>query len=165
MSSTTKNVVPSTAHELTAASGCLLPFIEGKKKEATDTRGVVNDFIPPDLILSLKRFTGSEASPSKGSAALLPPSKKNPTLPANNKPVMNEISKSLYDLRLVLQSPVLVRRPDNLWNHPNRRRKFKHLTSNTPCVCGAGKWVALISRYWFLSAKIHQLNPRHYFAI
>ena len=27
----------------------------------------------------------------------------------------------------------------NLFNYPKRREKFKHLTENTPCLCGAGK--------------------------
>jgi len=88
MTSATGNVVPSAAHGQTATSGCLLPFIEGtaKKKEAKSTNiSVPNDFIPSDLLLSLKRFTGSDHSqPPKGTAAL-PSSKKNPTLPPNKQ--------------------------------------------------------------------------------
>lgn len=129
MSSTTTadNVVASTKHGHTTTSGCLLPYIEGRQKEIASTKGVVNDFIPPDLLLSLKRFTGSDQTPPSKGNATLPPSRRNPTLPSNNKP-----------------SPVLVKRPDNMWNYPNRRRKFKHLTSNTPCVCGAGKDISFL---------------------
>lgn len=123
------NVVASTknGHHQTATSGCLLPFIEGRKREATGTKGVTNDFIPPDLLLSLKRFTGSDQTPPIKGSTTLPSSRRNPTLPPNNK-----------------QPPVLVRRPDSMWNYPNRRRKFKHLTNNTPCVCGAGKDISFL---------------------
>ena len=87
MNSTTDNVVAATKNGQTATSGCLLPFIEGKKREVTNIKGVANDFIPPDLLLSLKRFTGSEQMlPPKGGIGL-PSSKRNPTLPQNTKQV------------------------------------------------------------------------------
>ena len=36
---------------------------------------------------------------------------------------------------------VTARRPPAcVWNYPKRREKFDHLTRNTPCLCGAGKW-------------------------
>ncbi|XP_065918337.1 axonemal dynein light chain domain-containing protein 1-like isoform X2 [Dysidea avara] len=127
MSSATDSIVPVAGTVKAAGSGCLLPFIEGTKKDATaTTKGVPNDFIPSDLLLSLKRFTGSDLStPPKGATAL-PPSRKNPTLPPTNT------------------SPMPVRRPANMWNFPNRRRKFKHLTGNTPCICGAGKDISFL---------------------
>ena len=31
------------------------------------------------------------------------------------------------------------RPPDNLWNHAKTREKFKHLTDQPPCTCGAGR--------------------------
>ena len=87
MNSTTDNVVAATKNGQTATSGCLLPFIEGKKREVTNVKGVANDFIPPDLLLSLKRFTGSEQMlPPKGGIGL-PSSKRNPILPPNTKQV------------------------------------------------------------------------------
>lgn len=87
MTSTTNKVVPSTTHGKAATSGCLLPFIEGSKKEVTNTIGLANDFIPPDLLLSLKRFTGSDQTPPSKGGAALPPSRRNPTLPPANKQV------------------------------------------------------------------------------
>jgi len=88
MSSATDSIVPAAGTVKVvqpASSGCLLPFIEGTKKDASAaTKGVTNDFIPSDLLLSLKRFTGSDLStPPKGGSAL-PPSRKNPTLPPTN---------------------------------------------------------------------------------
>ena len=104
MSSTTSNVVPSTKHGQTATSGCLLPVIEGRQKEVTGNKGVVNDFIPPDLLLSLKRFTGSDNTPPfKGNAAL-PPSRKNPALPPSNKQVRLEGWLTILQLILLVSS-------------------------------------------------------------
>ena len=31
------------------------------------------------------------------------------------------------------------RPPDNLWNHSKTRERFKHLTDQPPCTCGAGR--------------------------
>ncbi len=31
------------------------------------------------------------------------------------------------------------RPPDNVWNHSKTREKFKHLTEQPPCTCGAGR--------------------------
>ena len=87
MSSTTDNVVAASKHGQTTTSGCLLPFIEGKKRDVTNMKGVTNDFIPPDLLLSLKRFTGSEQLPPPKGGAALPSSKRNPTLPPTTKQV------------------------------------------------------------------------------
>ena len=104
MSSTTAtdNVVASTKHGQTATSGCLLPYIEGRQKEVASTKGVVNDFIPPDLLLSLKRFTGSDQTPPSKGNATLPPSRRNPTLPSNNKPVRMRTFKDWCIITVVL---------------------------------------------------------------
>ena len=100
MSSTTSNVVPSTKHGQAATSGCLLPIIEGRQKEVTGNKALVNDFIPPDLLLSLKRFSGSDNTPPfKGNAAL-PPSRKNPALPPSNKKVRLKDRFIVLELRL-----------------------------------------------------------------
>lgn len=100
MTSTADKVVPSTKHGHTAASGCLLPFIEGTKKEGTNTKGgVVNDFIPPDLLLSLKRFTSSDQAPLSKGNATLPPSKKNPALPPNSQQVKMKFQTSMFYLQ------------------------------------------------------------------
>ena len=32
-----------------------------------------------------------------------------------------------------------LRPPANVWGHPKRRTKYKHLVDNAPCICGAGK--------------------------
>ena len=32
------------------------------------------------------------------------------------------------------------RPPDNVWNHAKTREKFKHLTEQPPCTCGAGRY-------------------------
>lgn len=31
------------------------------------------------------------------------------------------------------------RPPDNVWNHAKTRERFKHLTEQPPCTCGAGR--------------------------
>lgn len=31
------------------------------------------------------------------------------------------------------------RPPDNVWNHAKTRDRFKHLTEQPPCTCGAGR--------------------------
>lgn len=35
----------------------------------------------------------------------------------------------------------IVSKPDNAWNYPRQRNSFNHLTKNTPCYCGAGRYV------------------------
>ena len=36
-------------------------------------------------------------------------------------------------------TPPARKRPANVWNFPKGREKFKHLTEQPPCVCGAGR--------------------------
>eukprot|EP00794_Sanderia_malayensis_P016078 gene16078-17701_t len=36
------------------------------------------------------------------------------------------------------------RPPDNLWNHARTREKFKHLTEQPPCTCGAGRDISFL---------------------
>ncbi|XP_065068274.1 axonemal dynein light chain domain-containing protein 1-like isoform X3 [Rhopilema esculentum] len=36
------------------------------------------------------------------------------------------------------------RPPDNLWNHAKTREKFKHLTDQPPCTCGAGRDISFL---------------------
>jgi len=36
------------------------------------------------------------------------------------------------------------RPPDNLWNHSKTRERFKHLTDQPPCTCGAGRDISFL---------------------
>ena len=78
-----------------------------------------------------------------------PPSKKNPT---GIKPLVpvNIISKAfniyiyiycvLKQIFLNKYSKSIVKRPDNAWNYEKQREKFKFLTDQPICSCGAGKY-------------------------
>ncbi|KAJ7337274.1 Axonemal dynein light chain domain-containing protein 1 [Desmophyllum pertusum] len=124
----------------TPSSPCVLPILEGGKPQAGEIRREImdsnrrsdvldqdktfltgmNDFIPDDILNSL---THNPLPPSR--EQLGPPSKH----------------KKLKPLEI---TPPARRRPANVWNFPKGREKFKHLTEQPPCVCGAGRDISFL---------------------
>ena len=98
------------------AAACVLPFIEQTKGAVVKSEGkpsphaITSECLPQDVLQSLKRQSGG-SSPPVGGTRLPPPQGR------------QHVSRP----------------PDNVWNHPARRNKMKHLTDNTLCICGAGK--------------------------
>ncbi|XP_078605454.1 axonemal dynein light chain domain-containing protein 1-like isoform X2 [Branchiostoma floridae x Branchiostoma japonicum] len=84
-----------------------------------------SDFIPEDLLFAL-----TQPPPLKAKDNLLPPSrtKTQAVVPAG---------------REAWKEPTPPRRPDNVWNF-SRRSRYKHLTDNTICTCGAGKDISFL---------------------
>lgn len=76
--------------------------------------------------------------------AVLPPigaqTLRNDYLPQNLLATLTQATKK-YDNLGPKQSGqrTVVKRADNLWNHEKSRLKFKHLTEQPPCYCGAGR--------------------------
>lgn len=124
----------------TPSTPCVLPILEGgkpyteeKRHEIVDLGGRsdildrdktfligINDFIPDDILNSL---TQNPTPPSR--EQLGPPTKH----------------KKLKPLEI---TPPARRRPANVWNFPKGREKFKHLTQQPPCVCGAGRDISFL---------------------
>lgn len=124
----------------TPSSPCILPILEGEKSQVDELRRDLmdsggrsdildrdktfltgmNDFIPDDILNSL---TQKPIPPSR--EQLGPPTKH----------------KKLKPLEI---TPPARRRPANVWNFPKGREKFKHLTEQAPCVCGAGRDISFL---------------------
>ena len=49
----------------------------------------------------------------------------------------------------------MVRKPDNAWNYEKQREKFKFLTEQPICSCGAGKDISFI-----YDCALHQPNNK-----
>jgi hypothetical protein len=95
--------------------------------------------LPDDLILSLKQA-------EQPREYLGPPSKKTlngikPSVPVRKNYLGHRVSRNkLFKLFLKFNIPQsIVRKPDNAWNHEKQREKFKFLTDQPVCSCGAGK--------------------------
>ena len=73
------------------------------------------EFLPPDLLANL-------TSPSKALEDLGPS--------GNGKLKKGKAFPKVYPKRP----------PDNVWNHPKSRERFKHLTEQPACTCGAGRY-------------------------
>ena len=97
---------------------CLLPCIDpatsGMVSVVKSEAQPSSDFLPPDLLLTLKRQENNEIHP--GSMIL-------PQYGAGK------------DTKHA---------PASLWNHSSRRNRLKHLTNSPPCVCGAGKDISFL---------------------
>lgn len=120
---------------------CLLPYIDPShgsmeivKSEAQPSpSSFTNDFLPQELLLSLKRHGGSQANP-------LSPPKGGTRLPL---PVIRAPSPQAPPAQKTGIS-VTGKPPANVWNHPHRRARLKHLTDAPPCICGAGKDISFL---------------------
>ncbi|XP_069088202.1 axonemal dynein light chain domain-containing protein 1 isoform X2 [Pleurodeles waltl] len=77
-----------------------------------------SDFIPEEILSVLTSTANAAPHPE-----FLGPPKKN---------------KSLKDMK------VGVRHPDQLWHHPGRRGRFKHLTEQPVCLTGAGRDISFL---------------------
>lgn len=120
--------------ELTASSKkkCLLPLIEPSLSgnsmsivKKTDTSPTGNDFLPPDLLFALKRQDNTSMGPS-------PPRGRK-----SIKPLSPSTTPRSGQARTI-------RPPAQVWGHPNRRERFKHLTDAPPCICGSGKDISFL---------------------
>ena len=134
---------PPSSRKTPSTTKCLLPYIDPShgameivKSEAQSSPSpLTNDFLPQALLLSLKRhgggrINGNSLSPPKGGTQLPVPGRcvPSPQAPSVQKNVTNLSTKP----------------PANVWNHPNRRAKLKHLIDAPPCICGAGKDISFL---------------------
>ncbi len=118
----------------TSRNQCLLPLIESStrvslvKSDAQPT-SVTNDFLPSDLLFSLKRMdnTGIQSTPR----ARTPLSSASPQSTPSGGGTGGGAARML-------------RAPANVWNSPRNRGKLKHLTDAPPCVCGAGRDISFL---------------------
>ena len=111
---------------------CILPYIDGPRggalvqnREGRGTSpssvGPMNNFLPRDLILSLKCLGTVSDAPPRGGARLPP-------------------TRQLHPKLLSLEGSATPA-PANVWNYPGRRGRLRHLTEHPPCICGAGRSV------------------------
>lgn len=117
---------PSPDVELnTNRNNCLLPIIESSGTlSKSETKPIANNFLPSDLLLTLKRqdMTGGQLyTPSKGTRLSLSP----------REPQMSTKLRG-------------VKAPARLWGYASRRGKLKHLTNAPPCICGAGNDISFL---------------------
>lgn len=123
----------------TSRNQCLLPLIESSgmvslvKSDAQPT-SVTNDFLPSDLLFSLKRMdnTGIQSTPR----ARTPISPASPRSTPSGGGVGSGGSGG--------GGARTLRAPANVWNSPRNRGKLKHLTDAPPCVCGAGRDISFL---------------------
>lgn len=109
---------------------CLLPHIypaqEGENLKALKTdahfSSDMNDFLPLELLWSLKRQNQDAQGPPPGGTKL--PQQK---------------YHSPRDGGIGALKP-----PAGVWRHANRRDKLKHLVVAPPCICGAGKDISFL---------------------
>jgi hypothetical protein len=98
-----------------------LPPIGEKRtiKEQTDGKRSFpeSDFLPQELLVTLSRRDSPEGRAQQGKSAVQGKS---------------QLDKSS------------LRPPANVWGHPKRRTKYKHLVDNAPCICGAGKDISFL---------------------
>lgn len=80
------------------------------------------------------------------SKSILPPLKTPPKhtkdyLPETLLTALTQAGKKFQDLgpNGVKKGKYTKKRTDNVWNHEKTREKFKHLTEQPICYCGAGR--------------------------
>ncbi|KAK3088891.1 hypothetical protein FSP39_025040 [Pinctada imbricata] len=104
---------------MSADKGQILPEIRSSTNAIDKTKplptSLQSDFIPEDVLFAL-----TQPPPAKDQ--LGPPTR----------------SRNLNTSMVQARAP-----PQNLWNH-KRRERFKHLTENTPCLCGAGSDISFL---------------------
>lgn len=95
--------------------------------------------------------------------AVLPPigaqTLRNDYLPQNLLVTLTQATKK-YDNLGPKQSGqrTVVKRADNLWNHEKSRLKFKHLTEQPPCYCGAGRDISYLLDATDKKEKLEETN-------
>ena len=81
---------------------------------------------------------------NKSKAVLPPIASREATdhLPQNLLITLTESGKKFEDLgpNKSRKNKYTKRAVDNVWNHEKSRSKFKHLTEQPPCSCGAGRY-------------------------
>ncbi len=95
----------------------------------------MNACIPNDLIVALKQTEVPKEylGPIKGKLAL---QNSKPTVPV----IWAKKTKNDIETIILLFFKPILKKPDNVWNHQQQREKFKFLTDQTVCACGAGKY-------------------------
>lgn len=127
----TETLGPTGAHSFRARDGTMVTYDpESRTVTLPDLRtsdnmidkskplptSLQSDFLPDDLLLAI-------TAPPPIYEKLGPPSR------------YRNLDVSATNAR---------KKPAGVWTHPKRRDKFKHLTENTPCVCGAGKDISFL---------------------
>ncbi|CAF0722793.1 unnamed protein product, partial [Brachionus calyciflorus] len=116
---------------------CVVPFIENKieikNEEATKK---FSKCIPNDLIVAFKQA-------EQPKEYIGPPNKK----------TLNGIKPT---------NPSVIKRPDNAWNFEKQREKFKFLTEQPICSCGAGKDMSFIYDSVLQSKNLTKPFPSKY---
>ena len=77
--------------------------------------GYENDFLPPEILMNL-------------------------TSQFENIEDLGPKAKGHIKRAKTLSKVHPKRPPDNVWNHSKTRERFKHLTEQPPCTCGAGRY-------------------------
>ena len=116
-----------------ATSNCLLPYIDAKSEAQPSPSAITNDFLPQDLLVSLKRQQGRALNP-------LSPPRGATRLPPRHVGSLSPQAKTAAGGG----ANILNRPPASVWNYPHRRTRLKHLTEAPPCVCGAGKDISFL---------------------
>jgi hypothetical protein len=99
-------------------TSCVVDIIDKGVKVSNDKAKNYYSCIPDDLILSIQQAD-------------------------QPKEYLGPISKrTLQGIKPVV--PNVTRRPDNAWNYEKQREKFKFLTEQPICSCGAGKDISFI---------------------
>ncbi len=111
---------------------CVLPYIDSsrsgalvknmeERKTTPPSFGTTNDFLPPELVLTLRQQGVVPEAPPRGGSRL-PTRRLQPKSPGVDG-----------------TTPPLSRPPANVWNHSGRRGRLRYLTDHPPCICGAGR--------------------------
>lgn len=107
----------------TSRNNCLLPIIESSGTlSKAETKPITNDFLPPDLLLALKRHEGTGEKPYT------------PHMRPSLSPRESQLTANVRNIKP----------PAKLWGYASRRTRLKHLTNAPPCICGAGKDISFL---------------------
>ncbi|XP_074655207.1 axonemal dynein light chain domain-containing protein 1-like [Tubulanus polymorphus] len=108
----------SNSRSATNSATVALPALKQQDLDTTKPlpTSLQSDFIPEDVLKALTQ-------PTTRGEILGPPSRY----------------RNLATTNVASRKP-----PANVWSHPKRRERFKHLTENTVCICGAGKDISFL---------------------
>ncbi|CAF1214104.1 unnamed protein product [Rotaria sordida] len=98
-------------------NACVLPQLRGQSQRPAGR--TENDFLPQELMITLRQTA----------------------LPAEylGPPGITNANKLLRPM-----PPAVARRPDNAWNYPRQREKYRYLLEQNPCTCGAGHDISFL---------------------